>query len=84
MTSPQQKARGRRSRHLKFPLWLAAQVGRDDAIGHLAEKAFLDARRGGLADAASLARLNLVDTIDPSAREALFEAIVEWGALDDH
>lgn len=79
MTLPQQKLRGERSRRQKFSRWLAAQAHRDDDIGHFALETLSGAERLGVSHEAYLTRLNLADGDVPQARDALFEAIVEWG-----
>lgn len=67
-------------RRRTFSSWLATQVGRDDAVGLLARTVKADAGRSGPSYDAYLTRLRQAGGLDDPAREALFEAIVEWGA----
>ena len=82
MSPVPRRANADRTRRRAFSSWLAAQVDRDDAVGGLARMAKADTGRSGLPGDAYLARLQQAETLDGPTREALFEAIVEWGASE--
>lgn len=82
MPSAPRRANPDRARRRTFSSWLAAQVARDDAVGVLARMAKVDGARSGLPGDLYLARLQQAESLDATTREALFEAIVEWGASE--